>query len=125
MATQSPPPNPSSRRTWIIGVIAGCISLFLALVVCGGIGLIWLSRVVTTSPTFTTALATASARTTPGTASATPLYDAQADAQADIADALSQAADEEKLVLIDFGADCVVLSSSYGEAGYDGPARLC
>jgi thiol:disulfide interchange protein len=48
-----------------------------------------------------------------------PIYDARADARADITDALAQAQRKHKLVLIDFGADwcldCVVLANHFDD----------
>jgi thioredoxin 1 len=115
MAT--PSPRPPSRRRWIIG-LTGCSVVLVALGVAGALLLLRMSQDAIVGSVFAPAMAT-SAPGTPAARKPTPtpgkpLYDTKADAKQDIADALARADKEQKLVLIDFGADwcpdCVVLS---------------
>ncbi len=112
MTAPSSQPRPSSRRRWIIG-LTGCAVVFVALIAAGAVLLLRMSQAAIVSTVFAPAMAT-SVPGAPTAAPRKPLYDVKADAHQDIADALAQAKADEKLILIDFGADwcadCVVLS---------------
>jgi thiol:disulfide interchange protein len=97
---QAAAPRPGGTPKWIFWLIGG---IFALAVLCGGsvlVGGVLLMRTASQQ----SGLAAGGA----------PIYDVSADAKRDIALALATAKAEQKLVLIDFGADwcpdCVVLS---------------
>lgn len=119
MASSSVPPRPPSRRTLLIGGIAAGVVLLVALVIVGSIIAVRKSQDAIIEVVFAPVLATSAPTSTngspvPTTKPHTSIYDSQADAHQDISNALALAKTDEKLVLIDFGADwcpdCVVLS---------------
>lgn len=95
-----PPSKPGGTPKWVFWLIGSIVALTL---LCGGAVLVG-GALLLRSASQQASLAASSA----------PIYDVDADAKQDIAHALAIAKAEQKLVLIDFGADwcpdCVVLS---------------
>jgi thiol:disulfide interchange protein len=102
----------------IIGGTLGCAVALVAILAVGGFLLLRMSQDAVVSMVFAPAMATSApgaARTPAPTAvPRAQLYNPRADARQEIVNALALAEADEKLVLIDFGADwcadCVVLS---------------
>lgn len=125
--TNIPPshPAPSPQTTpqrgglpkWLLWLLGG---LLVLATLCGVVTLaggLLLMRSAAQPPL---APVSSASRQAPEAASNTAIYDAQADAKQDIARALASAKAEQKLVLIDFGADwcpdCVVLARIFESA---------
>lgn len=109
-SSPQPAPQRGGLPSWLLWLLGG---LLVLATLCGVAGLAGGFLLVRSAAQRPPAPAGGVAQA-PGSAVGAPIYDVQADAKQDIAQALAAAKAQQKLVLIDFGADwcpdCVVLA---------------